>query len=113
MKASIPFKKIDGDFIHMVFFWLKKPENQDDRQKFKKSLQKFIETNPQLVGAHIGQPASTNRPVIDNSYTFSLVVTFPDIETHDAYQVDPSHIKFVEEAQSLWEKVQIYDSTTQ
>ena len=78
---------------------------------FEKALNKFIDTNTQVVGAHIGRPAATDRPVIDNSYTYSLVVTFPDLETHDAYQTDPTHVAFIEEAKSLWDKVLIYDSS--
>ena len=77
---------------------------------FEKALNKFISSNPQVVCSHIGQPAATDRPVIDNSYTYSLVVTFPDIETHDAYQVDPTHLLFIEQGKALWEKVVIYDS---
>lgn len=112
MKAAVNSKKIKVNFIHMVFFWLKNPENQNDRMSFEKALNKFISSNPQVVCSHIGQPAATDRPVIDNSYTYSLVVTFPDIETHDAYQVDPTHLLFIEQGKALWEKVVIYDSVT-
>lgn len=110
MKTQLSPRKIKGDFIHMVFFWLKNPENQNDRLNFEKALEKFIDTNTQIVGAHIGQPAPTDRPVIVNSYTYSLVVTFPDKATHDAYQVDPTHELFIEEASKLWDRVVIYDS---
>ena len=103
-------EKIKGDFIHMVFFWLKNPNNPNDRVIFKNLLTEFINTNPQVVTTHIGEPADTNRSIIDNSYNFSLVVTFPDLATHDAYQNDPSHLQFIEKAKSLWEKVLIYDS---
>ena len=110
MKTQVQSEKIKGDFIHMVFFWLKNPENQNDRQAFEKALEKFIATNPQVVSSHIGQPAATERPVIDNTYTYSLVVTFTDIETHDVYQADLTHVLFIEEAESLWKKVSVYDS---
>ena len=110
MKTQIQSEKIKGDFIHMVFFWLKNPENQNDRQAFEKALEKFIATNAQVASFHIGKPAATDRPVIDNTYTYSLVVTFLDIETHDIYQTDPTHLLFIEEAKSLWKKVSIYDS---
>jgi hypothetical protein len=40
------------------------------------------------------------------------VVTFPDLATHDAYQVDPTHLLFIEQGKALWEKVVIYDSAT-
>ena len=102
--------KIKGDFIHMVFFWLKNPNDENEREIFKFLLTNFIDKNPQVVGFHIGEPAVTNRPVIDNSYTFSLVVTFPDLATHDAYQSDPSHMEFIEKGKALWGKVLIYDS---
>ena len=103
-------EKIKGDFIHMVFFWLKNPNDENEREIFKFLLTNFIDTNPQAEGFHIGEPADTNRPVIDNSYTFSLVVTFPDLATHDAYQTDPSHLEFIEKGKELWRKVVIYDS---
>ena len=110
MAKSNNSEKIKGDFIHMVFFWLKNPNNQNDREIFKTLLTEFINTNPQVVTTHIGEPADTNRSIIDNSYNFSLVVTFPDLATHDAYQNDPSHLQFIEKAKSLWKKVVIYDS---
>ena len=76
MKTEVQSEKIKGDFIHMVFFWLKNPENQNDRQAFEKALEKFIATNPQVVNYHLGQPAATNRSVVDNTYSYCLVVTF-------------------------------------
>lgn len=84
-----------------------------DRRSFENVLQEFISTNPQVVSFHFGQPAATNRPVVDFSYTYSLVVSFPDLKTHDAYQADPSHVLFIEKAQHLWKKVQIYDSVSE
>ena len=110
MKTQVQSEKIKGDFIHMVFFWLKNPENQNDRQAFEKALEKFIATNPQVVSYYVGQPAATERSVIDNTYTYSLVVTFQDIVTHDFYQADLTHVLFIEEAESLWKKVSVYDS---
>lgn len=113
MKAQAQSTPIEGKFVHMVFFWLKNPESNTDRESFKKALNQFMETNPQVISTHIGQPAPTNRPVIDNSYTYSLVVSFPDLATQNAYQVDPSHLLFVEQAQALWDKVVVYDSISE
>ena len=113
MTPNIQSERIKGNFLHMVFFWLKNPDDQKDRQSFENVLQEFIYTNPQVVSFHIGQPAATNRPVVDFSYTYSLVVSFPDLKTHDAYQADPSHLLFIEKAQNLWNKVQIYDSVSE
>ena len=95
---SIISEKIKGDFVHIVFFWLKNPNNQNDRKIFKKLSEEFIDKNPQVVSSHIGEPANTKRNVIDSSYTNGLILTFPDLETQDAYQVDPTHLLVIEKA---------------
>jgi hypothetical protein len=59
---------------------------------------------------HIGQPAPTNRDVIDRSYAASWLVLFENGTDQDSYQTDPIHLKFVEECSSLWTKVIVYDS---
>ena len=51
--------------------------------------------------------------MIDNSYTYRLVVTFPDLATQNAYQVDPTHLLFVEQAQTFWDKVVVYYSVSE
>ena len=63
--SNIQSDRIKGDFLHMVFFWLKNPNDQKDRQSFENVLKEFISTNPQVVSFHIGRPAETNRPVVD------------------------------------------------
>ena len=59
---------------------------------------------------HIGQPAGTNRDVIDRSYSISWLLFFENAADQDSYQTDPIHLKFVEECSSLWTKVVVYDS---
>ena len=59
---------------------------------------------------HIGKPASTNRNVIDSSYSISWLLLFDNKEDQDSYQTDPIHLKFVEECSHLWSKVVVYDT---
>lgn len=101
---------IKGDFIHSVYFWLKNPDSQADRAAFEKSLKKFINSSKVIISKHIGVPASTNREVIDNTYTYSLIVSFKNKEMHDKYQEEDVHKTFIGESQNLWKKVLIYDS---
>jgi hypothetical protein len=73
---------------------------------------KSLLTIETVKGGYVGKPASTEvRPIIDSSYSYSLIVMFDDIAGHDVYQVHPVHDAFRELAH-LWERVQIYDSTT-
>jgi hypothetical protein len=59
---------------------------------------------------HVGTPADTEREVIDNSYSYCLVVTFDSKKEHDIYQDHTLHKQFIENASDLWEKVLVYDS---
>ena len=103
-------EKIKGNFLHVVYFWLKHPEDPAERKKFEKELLAFINNVPGIQSKHVGTPADTNRPVIDNTYTYSLVLSFDTRRTHDIYQDHPLHKIFIENAGALWKKVLVYDS---
>ncbi len=102
-------KELEGGFFHIVFFWLinDTPEVKD---KFLRELKDFVGQVEEIKKVHIGPPANTNREVIDNTYSYNLVVTFDSKKEHDIYQDHAAHKKFIENASSLWEKVLVYDS---
>ena len=100
----------EGEFAHIVFFWLKNPNNQEDRTAFEASLTNFINQSEFIKTKHIGKPASTSRGVIDTSYTYCLSLTFDNKAMQDKYQDEPNHKKFIAESENLWEKVIVYDS---
>lgn len=110
-KMTEQTKTLKGPFIHMVFFWLKEPDNTEAREKFLLSLNRFIDEASMVQRKHIGTPANTSRPVIDSSYTFSLVLSFDSKADHDEYQAFQPHKQFIAESESLWERVQVYDSS--
>lgn len=96
-------------FFHHVFFWLKNPDDPQERKIFENALQELgtVETIKLL---HIGKPADTSRDVIDSTYHYSFLVGFRDKAGHDVYQVHPIHDKFRNEYSRLWSKVLVYDS---
>ena len=96
-------------FTHHVFFWLKNKISDADREDLLKGLQTLAAIEPKTL-IHIGVKASTNRPVIDTSYDFSLLLIFNNLQEQESYQVDTIHQEFVKNCQHLWEKVLIYDS---
>lgn len=99
-----------GNFVHAVRFWLKEPNNEKIRATFEASLSHFINNSTFIKTKHLGTPSSTDRPIIDTSYTYALVVTFENKKMHDAYQMEENHLKFIEECKDFWEKVLIFDS---
>lgn len=102
--------EFDKNFTHVVYFWLNNPENEKDRLDFETSLKKFLDQSDYAKTKFIGIPANTPREVVDNSYTYSLILTFPSKEIQNRYQNEAAHLTFIEEASHLWEKVEVYDS---
>lgn len=102
--AELPQK-----FVHHVYFWLKKPGDASDRARLVEGLRTLsrVET---IQTHHIGVPSTTDRDVIDRSYAVSWMLTFANKADQDAYQVDPIHLRFVEQCSALWERVIVYDS---
>ena len=96
-------------FVHHVFFWLKNPDDASVRDQFAQALQELA-TIDLIRQSHIGMPASTNRPVIDNTYAFSLLLIFDNKADQDAYQDHPDHHHFIEHCSGWWERVQVYDA---
>ncbi len=95
-------------FVHHVFFWLNEPGNADAARKLTEGLLTLGKIG-EVVEIHIGVPAKTQREVIDNSYSHSLLTIFRDKEDHDLYQVSPIHLKFIEDYGHLWKSVVVYD----
>ncbi len=110
--GTVPSGKPDemnGKFFHVVFFWLIN-EDPATSEKFLAELRKFIDHVDLIKTKHIGSPADTNREVIDNTYSFSLILSFDSKKEQDLYQGHHLHKEFIENASSLWKKVQVYDS---
>lgn len=96
-------------FIHHVYFWLKNPTSKEDKQALIEGLKKLTKVTT-IKMFHIGEPADTNRDVIDRSYSVSWMLIFDDKDAEERYQVDPIHLNFVDTCKHLWEKVVVYDS---
>lgn len=98
-----------GNFFHVVFFWLIN-DTQEVSEKFEHEVRQFIDQVDEIKTSHIGTPADTDRDVIDNTWSYSLVLSFDSKKEQDIYQEHQAHLKFIENASSLWEKVLVYDS---
>jgi len=96
-------------FIHHVYFWLAEPANEKHKKQLIEGLKKLSRVTT-IQKFYIGQPAATSRDVIDSSYSVSWCLFFSSTADQDSYQVDPIHLRFVEECKHLWKRVLVYDS---
>jgi Stress responsive A/B Barrel Domain len=100
---------LSNKFVHHVYFWLTDPDNREDHTALVAGLRKLAAA-PMIRDCHIGQPAGTDRAVIDTSYAVSWLVLFDSAEDQDRYQTDPIHLQFIKECSPLYNKVVVFDS---
>ena len=103
-------REFDPSFAHCVYIWLKHPDSQEDRQRFETSLRKFLNTSQYAKTNFVGTPPKAVRDVVDDSFTYNLIVTFESAEAQQFYQEEEAHLVFIEECKELWEKVVVYDA---
>jgi hypothetical protein len=96
-------------FVHHVYFWLKAPGDSEARDALISGLRR-LRAAPDILWSHIGLPAESERGVVDDSYSVSWLVFLADRAAEERYQVDPIHLKFVEDCSPLWERVVVYDT---
>ena len=110
VKGQDQIVDFDKNFTHVVYFYLNNPDDPEDRSAFETSLKKFMNNSLYARTKFIGIPAETPRDVVDNTYTYSLILTFSSKGMQDKYQEEPAHLLFIEESAHLWNKVIVYDS---
>ena len=105
--AIRPKKK---SLLHHVFFWLKNPQSEADKQQLISGL-KTLSRIPAIRQIHVGVLASTEkREVVDTSWDVSELMFFDDEAGQKIYQDHPIHQDFVKNCSHLWKKVLVYDA---
>lgn len=94
---------------HHVLFWLKADTSEEIKQAFRAGLDS-LQNIESIRSIYIGTPAPIERPVVDTTYSFSLLIVFDDLAGHDIYQVHPLHKTFLDNFRALFERVVIYDA---
>lgn len=96
--------------IHSVYFWLKNDLTGAERDYFRAEVKKLSAVRT-IEKIYVGSPATIReRDVTERSFDVALTIVFKDGPAHDAYQVDPVHLAFVERNRASWTRVQVFDS---
>jgi len=96
--------------VHSVFFWLKPELAPAQRAHFRAEVEKLSAIRS-IEKIYVGAPAAVpERSVTDKTFDVALTILFGTAAAHDAYQVDPVHVAFVEGNREAWLRVQVYDS---
>ena len=97
--------------IHNVYIWLKDHLNQTDVTAFEQNLKALID-DPCVQSGYYGKPAATDRPVVENTYAYGLVLIFEDLAAHDRHQKGSAHMQLVAQHRDKWTKVIVHDIET-
>lgn len=108
-KENVSF---DSAYVHVVYFWFNNPDSEQDKAFFEASLKKFLNSSKYAKTNFIGVAPRATRDVVDDSYTYNIILTFESATAQEAYQKEDVHLQFIEESKHLWEKVIVYDAKT-
>lgn len=98
------------DFVHVVLFWLEEPDNAEQRSQFESNLKTLVENSKHTYTNYIGTPPVATRDVVDDSFDYMLIVSFPSAAEQEAYQDEEAHLQFIDTTAELWSKVLVYDA---
>lgn len=101
-------QNLENPFIHSVYIWFNDDVTQEQLAQMYADTEKLREIEV-VKALYTGVPAATDRPIVERSYDYAIIVHFEDLAGHDTYQKHPIHLKLLEDHSSLWEKVMITD----
>lgn len=104
-------RAFDPTFTHVVYFWLKNPENPQERMQFETSLKTLFKDSKYTRTNFLGTPPKAVREVVDDSFTYAMILTFESAEDQIGYQEETAHLLFIEKTKHLLEKFRVYDAT--
>jgi hypothetical protein len=98
---------------HNVFFTLKN-STPAVREKLVQACKKHLTGHPGTVFFACGVlEESLQRLVNVRDFDVALHIIFASKADHDAYQVHPRHVQFVEENKADWKQVRVFDSAVE
>ncbi|MEM9400067.1 MAG: Dabb family protein [Verrucomicrobiota bacterium] len=81
---------------HVVIFWTDKT-NSEGREALQKGCKELISRIPGVLEFRFGQPVSSNRGVVDDSFSLAISMTFENQKAAETYQEHSLHKQFVNE----------------
>jgi len=95
---------------HSVFFTLR-DKSPEAKKRLVASCKKYLTDHPGVVYFAVGSRAEDlHWPVSDARFDVALHLVFASRQAHDEYQESPRHQQFLEENESSWAEVRVFDA---
>lgn len=103
-------KKEKEVIAHYVLFWLKDDLTEQQVKDFTGFFEE-LKAIPNVRSLHYGPPATTHdRDVVDNSFSYNLLVYFDNLDDINTYETHPIHLAAIDKYSENWTKVVVHDS---
>jgi hypothetical protein len=100
----------DSLLAHMVYFTLKDPSPTGVERQLA-ACRKYLTDHDGVLFFGLGtRTPDLAREVNDRTFHVGLHVVFKNRAAHDAYQVHPRHVQFIEENKPHWAGVRVFDA---
>lgn len=100
----------DPAFTHVVYFWLENPDNPEECREFEAAVHELMAASRYTKTNFLGRPPRATREVVDDSFTYTMILTFESAAAQSAYQQEQVHLDFIARAGHLWKKVVVCDA---
>ena len=95
---------------HMVYFSLK-DRSPAAVEAMLGACRKYLTGHEGTTFFAVGTlAADLTRPVNQTDFDVALQIVFASRAAHDAYQVSPRHVQFIDENKANWAKVRVFDA---
>lgn len=95
---------------HYVLFWLNDGLSEQEINDFANFFEE-LKSIPGIKSLHYGRAADTHpRDVVDNSFTYNLLVFFDTMDEINVYENHPVHLAAIDKYSKFWKKVVVHDS---
>ncbi|MCG2588335.1 Dabb family protein [Rhodohalobacter sulfatireducens] len=99
-----------GMLQHTVYFYLNEDVTEEERQQFEEGLEALLSIE-EIYRSEMGVPAGTpDREVTDHSFGYSIFTWFETMDDYEVYAEHPDHMEFIDQYESLWADVKVYDT---
>jgi hypothetical protein len=95
---------------HMVYFTLKDNSAAGIERQLT-ACRKYLTDHDGVEFLGLGtRTPDLARPVNDQTFDVAVHVIFSSRAAHDAYQVHPRHVQFLNESKPHWAQVRVFDA---
>lgn len=99
-----------GEIEHIVFVWLSRPGNRDDKRALIDATHQLRDTTGLIRTVRYGGPLPSGRDVVDDSFDIALLMRFADRRNLARFERNEAHKQAVREVlHPLAARVLIYD----